>query len=187
MVVKVMLYKAYDSTNEDYDEEDADGIRYVGPDYEWDADDYNGDYNDYNGIIDRYDDDGDDDDDDDDDDDGEEEKEEEVEEEEENVNHDDYDDDDDDDDDGFMMCVICLGAKATMQTFPCGHRVVCRKCFIKTIQVAVSQRCLPLRCVICRTRILKLRQNPKPHSDKREASDKIRNGLRKESKKTKVK
>ncbi|XP_052826334.1 uncharacterized protein LOC128248688 [Octopus bimaculoides] len=67
-------------------------------------------------------------------------------------------------------CVICLGAKATMQTFPCGHRVVCRKCFIKTIQVAVSQRCLPLRCVICRTRILKLRQNPKPHSDKREAS-----------------
>lgn len=67
-------------------------------------------------------------------------------------------------------CVICLGAKATMQTFPCGHRVVCRKCFIKTIQVAVSQRCLPLRCVICRTRILKLRQNPKPHSERREGS-----------------
>ncbi|XP_064648169.1 uncharacterized protein LOC135500565 isoform X2 [Lineus longissimus] len=55
-------------------------------------------------------------------------------------------------------CVICLGAKATMQTQPCGHRVVCRKCFVKTIQVAVSQRCLPLRCVICRTRILKLKQ-----------------------------
>ncbi|XP_064648170.1 uncharacterized protein LOC135500565 isoform X3 [Lineus longissimus] len=57
-----------------------------------------------------------------------------------------------------MVCVICLGAKATMQTQPCGHRVVCRKCFVKTIQVAVSQRCLPLRCVICRTRILKLKQ-----------------------------
>ncbi|KAL4222266.1 sodium-independent organic anion transmembrane transporter [Mactra antiquata] len=55
-------------------------------------------------------------------------------------------------------CVICMSAKATMQTFPCGHKVICRKCFIKTIQVAVSQRCLPLKCVICRTRILKLRQ-----------------------------
>ena len=45
-----------------------------------------------------------------------------------------------------------------MQTFPCGHKVVCRKCFVKTIQVAVSQRQLPLRCVICRTKILKLKQ-----------------------------
>ncbi|XP_059163393.1 uncharacterized protein LOC131946559 [Physella acuta] len=53
-------------------------------------------------------------------------------------------------------CVVCLAAPATMQTFPCGHKVVCRKCLIKTIQVAVSQRCLPLRCVICRDRILRL-------------------------------
>ncbi|KAL7644076.1 UNVERIFIED_CONTAM: hypothetical protein RMT77_004888 [Armadillidium vulgare] len=46
-----------------------------------------------------------------------------------------------------------------MQTFPCGHRVVCRKCFVKTIQVAVSQRLLPLRCVVCRAKILRLRQS----------------------------
>ncbi|XP_041367148.1 uncharacterized protein LOC121381846 isoform X2 [Gigantopelta aegis] len=59
-------------------------------------------------------------------------------------------------------CVICLVAKATMQTFPCRHKVVCRKCFIKTIQVAVSQRSLPLRCVVCRSRILKLRQTAIP-------------------------
>lgn len=45
-----------------------------------------------------------------------------------------------------------------MQTFPCGHRVVCRKCFVKTIQMAVSQRLLPLRCVICRAKILRLKQ-----------------------------
>lgn len=45
-----------------------------------------------------------------------------------------------------------------MQTFPCGHVVVCRKCFIKTIQVAVTQRSLPLKCVVCRTKILKLKQ-----------------------------
>ncbi|KAJ8984338.1 hypothetical protein NQ317_012558 [Molorchus minor] len=43
-------------------------------------------------------------------------------------------------------CVICINAKATMQTSPCGHQVVCRKCFVKTIQIAVSQRLLPLRC-----------------------------------------
>lgn len=56
-------------------------------------------------------------------------------------------------------CVICISAKATMQTFPCGHRVVCRKCFVKTIQMAVSQRMLPLRCVICRTKIIRLKQS----------------------------
>ncbi|GLH04829.1 Uncharacterized protein GBIM_10456, partial [Gryllus bimaculatus] len=55
-------------------------------------------------------------------------------------------------------CVICVNAKATMQTSPCGHRVVCRKCFVKTIQMAVSQRLLPLRCVICRAKILRLKQ-----------------------------
>ncbi|KAJ6225067.1 hypothetical protein RDWZM_003612 [Blomia tropicalis] len=53
-------------------------------------------------------------------------------------------------------CVICISAKATMQTFPCGHRVVCRKCFVKTIQMVVSQRMLPLRCVICRAKVLRL-------------------------------
>lgn len=45
-----------------------------------------------------------------------------------------------------------------MQTFPCGHRVVCRKCFVKTIQMVVSQRMLPLRCVICRAKVLRLKQ-----------------------------
>lgn len=53
-------------------------------------------------------------------------------------------------------CVICINARATMQTSPCGHRVVCRRCFVKTIQSAVAQRLLPLRCVICRTRITRL-------------------------------
>ncbi|XP_022251425.1 uncharacterized protein LOC111087792 isoform X2 [Limulus polyphemus] len=56
------------------------------------------------------------------------------------------------------ICAICINAKATMQTFPCGHCVVCRKCFVKTIQTAVSQRVLPLRCVVCRTKILRLKQ-----------------------------
>lgn len=59
----------------------------------------------------------------------------------------------------LFQCVICVNARATMQTSPCGHRVVCRKCFVKTIQMAVSQRLLPLRCVICRAKILRLKQS----------------------------
>ncbi|XP_037075482.1 uncharacterized protein LOC119096692 [Pollicipes pollicipes] len=55
-------------------------------------------------------------------------------------------------------CVVCISAKATMQTFPCGHCVVCRKCFIKTIQMTVTQRALPLRCVLCRERVSRLKQ-----------------------------
>ena len=62
----------------------------------------------------------------------------------------------------FLQCVICLSAKASMQTQPCGHRVVCRLCFVKTIQATVAQRTLPLRCVVCRTKILKLKQAPPP-------------------------
>jgi len=51
-----------------------------------------------------------------------------------------------------------------MKTLPCAHCVVCRKCFVKTIQTAVTDRCLPLRCVVCRTKILKLKQQPhQPH------------------------
>jgi hypothetical protein len=66
---------------------------------------------------------------------------------------------------------VCLCAKATMQTYPCAHKVVCRKCFVKTIQVAVTQRCLPLRCVVCRTRILKLKQSV-PSGSSKEPSEK---------------
>jgi len=57
----------------------------------------------------------------------------------------------------YSQCVVCVNAKATMQTYPCGHRVVCRKCFVKTIQMAVAQRLLPLRCVLCRAKILRLK------------------------------
>jgi len=45
-----------------------------------------------------------------------------------------------------------------MTTRPCGHRVICRKCFVRTIQSAITQRCFSLRCVVCRTKILKLRE-----------------------------
>ena len=46
-----------------------------------------------------------------------------------------------------------------MQTLPCGHQVVCRKCFVRTIQMAVAQKRLPLRCIMCRAKVLKIKQN----------------------------
>ncbi|KRY61587.1 hypothetical protein T03_2227 [Trichinella britovi] len=55
-------------------------------------------------------------------------------------------------------CVVCLSGKASLQTFPCGHMVLCRRCFVKTIQVALDERQLPLRCIICRSRIVRLKQ-----------------------------
>ncbi|XP_015778485.1 PREDICTED: uncharacterized protein LOC107356381 [Acropora digitifera] len=50
-------------------------------------------------------------------------------------------------------CVVCNSAKAIIQTYPCKHRVLCRRCFVRTLQVAVNDLNLPLRCVVCRTRI----------------------------------
>ena len=57
-----------------------------------------------------------------------------------------------------LQCVICMSARATMQTLQCGHRVLCLPCFVKTIQAAVAHRCVPLKCVICRSDVLKLKQ-----------------------------
>ena len=49
--------------------------------------------------------------------------------------------------------MVCNSAKAIIQTYPCKHRVLCRRCFVRTLQVAVNDLNLPLRCVVCRTRI----------------------------------
>lgn len=46
----------------------------------------------------------------------------------------------------------------SLSRFTLTLRSVCRRCFVKTIQMAVSQRLLPLRCVICRAKILRLKQ-----------------------------
>ena len=53
----------------------------------------------------------------------------------------------------ISQCIVCNSAKAIIQTYPCKHRVLCRRCFVKTLQVAVNDLNLPLKCVVCRTRI----------------------------------
>jgi len=55
-------------------------------------------------------------------------------------------------------CVVCGTNRASMQTLPCAHQVICRQCFVKTIQMAVAQKRLPLRCILCREKILKIKQ-----------------------------
>ena len=72
---------------------------------------------------------------------------------------------------------MCGTNRACMQTLPCSHQVcsinqsqlctmsnvhpqvVCRKCFVRTIQMAVAQKRLPLRCIMCRAKVLKIKQN----------------------------
>ncbi|KXJ14965.1 uncharacterized protein LOC110238056 [Exaiptasia diaphana] len=53
-------------------------------------------------------------------------------------------------------CIVCNSSKAVIQTFPCKHKVLCRTCFVRTLQVAVTDFNLPLKCVLCRTRIATL-------------------------------
>jgi len=55
--------------------------------------------------------------------------------------------------------VVCGTNRASMQTLPCAHQVVCRQCFVKTIQMAVAQKRLPLRCILCRAKILRIKQD----------------------------
>ncbi|XP_023232065.1 uncharacterized protein [Centruroides vittatus] len=56
-------------------------------------------------------------------------------------------------------CVQCITSKATMETHPCGHKVLCRKCLVQSIQTALLQRKLPLRCQVCRVKILRLKNS----------------------------
>jgi len=58
---------------------------------------------------------------------------------------------------GDEECLTCTTNRASMQTFPCGHKVLCKTCFLTTIKVALQERQLPLRCVVCRSRVVRLK------------------------------
>ena len=46
-----------------------------------------------------------------------------------------------------------------MQVSPCGHQSLCRLCFVQNIKEAVSNRNLPLRCLICNAKIARVKNN----------------------------
>lgn len=58
-------------------------------------------------------------------------------------------------------CLSCGECRAVMQVSPCGHQALCRLCFIKNIQQAVSTRQLPLCCVLCHCKIQRVKNNYK--------------------------
>jgi len=58
-------------------------------------------------------------------------------------------------------CVICCAARAVMQVAPCNHQALCRLCFVHTIQEAVAARDLPLKCLLCGSKIIRVKNNSK--------------------------
>jgi len=58
-------------------------------------------------------------------------------------------------------CLSCGECRAVMQVSPCGHQALCRLCFIKNIQQAVTTRQLPLCCVLCHCKIQRVKNNYK--------------------------
>lgn len=59
-------------------------------------------------------------------------------------------------------CVRCRRSRAVMQVSPCSHQALCRLCFLKNIQEAVATRNLPLCCVLCQCKILRVKNNYRP-------------------------
>ena len=48
-----------------------------------------------------------------------------------------------------------------MQVAPCGHQALCRLCFVHNIQEAVAARDLPLKCLMCGSKIIRVKNNTK--------------------------
>jgi len=46
-----------------------------------------------------------------------------------------------------------------MMVYPCNHVALCRLCFVKMIKHAVSSRQLPLCCVVCNSKIQRVKNN----------------------------
>ena len=55
--------------------------------------------------------------------------------------------------------MVCCQARAVMQVAPCGHQSQCRLCFVHNIQEAVASRQLPLRCLLCNSKIMRVKNN----------------------------
>ncbi len=58
-----------------------------------------------------------------------------------------------------FQCAVCCQSRSVMQVAPCGHQALCRLCFVRNIQEAVASRDLPLKCLICGTKIIRVKNN----------------------------
>jgi len=57
------------------------------------------------------------------------------------------------------QCVTCSVSRAVMMVYPCNHVALCRLCFVKMIKHAVGSRQLPLCCVVCNSKIQRVKNN----------------------------
>lgn len=48
-------------------------------------------------------------------------------------------------------CVICVTRRACIRSYPCGHKVLCEKCFVKLLQINYLEGKYPVTCVFCRS------------------------------------
>ena len=60
-----------------------------------------------------------------------------------------------------FQCMVCCQARSVMQVSPCGHQALCRLCFVHNIQEAVAARDLPLKCLLCGAKIIRVKNNSK--------------------------
>lgn len=54
-------------------------------------------------------------------------------------------------------CIVCYERSPNIVTLPCKHSDVCSDCFIEIIYVAVKNSQYPLRCVLCRQKVERIR------------------------------
>uniref|UniRef100_A0A915JKU2 RING-type domain-containing protein n=1 Tax=Romanomermis culicivorax TaxID=13658 RepID=A0A915JKU2_ROMCU len=59
-------------------------------------------------------------------------------------------------------CLICVTRRACVQSYPCGHKLLCEKCFIKLLQVNYSQGKYPLTCIFCRSPVALFKRHESP-------------------------
>jgi len=63
---------------------------------------------------------------------------------------------------GDDECVVCRQVCATVRTFPCAHRVLCRRCMAKMVQISIQEGHRHIGCVVCRTPIARVRKQVRP-------------------------
>ena len=65
----------------------------------------------------------------------------------------------------LFQCVVCCQARSVMQVSPCGHQALCRLCFVHNIREAVASRDLPLKCLLCGSKIIRVKNNSRGGQD----------------------
>lgn len=61
-------------------------------------------------------------------------------------------------------CLTCVTRRACIQSYPCGHKALCEKCFVKFLQINYSEGKYPITCVYCRSPVALFKRQDPPRS-----------------------